>query len=506
MSKQLIPLTVQSPGFFGLNTQQAGSILPPGWATKLDNFIFDNVGRMASRKGTQQINATVITNTPTIKSVHEYVDASGNKVNILACDNKIYKEVSGTMTDVSGTITTPTGDNWQFVNFNGWCVGFQDGHDPIVTTSATTPAFADSGGTQYAGSMGLSAYGRLWTILDNTLYYSDLLINDFTGGSSGNFDLSLYWPNGMDEAVALVDFNGYLVVFGKESIIVYENADNVDNMTIVEGIDGTGCIARDSVQAIGKDLVFLSSTGLRSLGRTVREESMPLSDISKHVRDALLSLASTETLSDIKSVYNREDGFYLLSLPTAGVSYMFDLKSPNEDGTWKVAKWTIAPTAMMYTEGLEMKVAVEDGYLSDYKNYYDGADNTGTNGSTYAIDFEGVWNDFGQEVSYMLKILKQVNVLGAGTAGSTVTFKWAVDYGSTFANRSLAFTTTPPSAYGVAQYGIDTYAASGDFERITSNLAKTGQVVKIGLLSTVDGNSFALQRIDLLAKIGKIGI
>jgi hypothetical protein len=258
MPKSLLPLTVSAPGFFGLNTQNAGSVLPVGWSTKAENCIFDEVGRLASRKGSQRLNATVVTSTPRIRQVHEYIDASGNTLNIFAADNKIYKEVSGTMTDISGTITTPTGDDWQFANFNGTCVGYQASHAPIVLTT-TGGTFANASGTQHNGNMVLSAHGRLWTALSNTLYYSDLLTNNYTGGSSGTFDLAKFWPNGMDEAVALAEFNGLLLVFGKHSIIVYENADDVSNMAIVEGIDGIGCPYRDSIASVGNDIIFASN-------------------------------------------------------------------------------------------------------------------------------------------------------------------------------------------------------------------------------------------------------
>ena len=513
MSKPLIPLTVQAPGFLGLNTQQSGSVLPPGWATKLENFVFDDSGRIASRNGTTQQNGTVITSSPTVKAIHEYIDASGNIVNILACDNKIYKEVAGTMTDVSGTITTPTDDQWQFVNFNGWCVGFQAGHIPIVSTSATTPAFADSGGTQYNGSMGLSAYGRLWTVLSGTLYYSDLLINNFTGGSSGNFDLAKYWPNGMDEAVALADFNGFLVVFGKESIIVYENADDVNTMAIVEGIDGIGCPYRDSVQVVGKEIVFMSSTGLRGLGRTLVDGSMPLSDYSKNVRDNLLAFVGAETAVAVKSAYNRDKGFYLLSLPTAGISYMFDVKLPQQDQSWRATTWDIAPTALSYTQGLKLEMAVEDGYLSEYTGWRDGDDSSGVGGAAYTIDFEGVWNDFNagseaqQPVGALLKIPKTVSVLASGSSGNAVVFKWALDYSSVFSNVNLDFNTASIAKYNVAKYNLtDNYGSPTAFERQRASLAGTGQVIKIGVLTTINESSFALQRIDVLAKLGRIGI
>lgn len=509
MSKNLIPLTISAPGFFGLNSQRSGSILPVGWATKLNNFVFDDLGRIASRKGSKRINATAISGSPTIRSIHEYLDDSGNTVNILAADNKIWKEVSGIITDVSGTITTPTGDDWQFVNFNGWCVGFQDGHAPIVATSATTPSFADSGGTQFNGSMVLSAYGRLWTVKDNTFYYSDLLINNFTGGSSGNLDLAKFWPNGMDEAVALIDFNGLLIVFGKESIIVYEGADDVNNISIIEGIESIGCIARDSIQVIGQDVVFLSSSGLRSLGRTLKDDYLPIGDISQHVRDELIGKSRTETLVTIKSVYNPDDGYYLLSLPTSGVSYYFDLKFPNQDGTWKATIWTIAPTALFYKPNTTMYAAIDSGYMSTVTGFKDSVLSNDTGGVSYTIDYEGVWNDLGdseEDVSNLLKIPKNVSVLGSGTAASDVIFKWSFDYSDIFLTRPLTFTNELPAQYGVAQYGIDTYSFSGSFERVRSQLSSAGQVIKSGIQTTINGTPFALQRFDILVKLGRLSL
>lgn len=511
MSKPLIPLTIEAPGFLGLNSQNSGSVLPPGWATKLENFVFDNVGRLASRNGSQQINGTIVPGTtPTIRSSFEYIDSSGSKLNIFATDNKIFKEASGTMTDITGSAGTTipiSADNWQFANFNGWCVGHQVGHDPcILTTNGGT--FIDSTGTQHNGTNVLSAYGRKWTTLDDTLYYSDLLIDNMTGGSSGNFNLSKFWPGGMDEPVALADFNGFLIVFGKDSMIIYENPDDPTVMTIVEGVDGVGCIARDSVQVVGKEILFLSNSGLRTLGRTIQEKSVPLGDVSKNVRDELLKNVGAETLTEITSVYNSKDGFYMLSLPTTGTSYIFDLKFPNEDGTLKVARFDFAPTALSYSEGLIMWMAVTSGFLSKYTGFKDDVVAAGTGGNAYLADWEGVWNDFGQGAAPLIKILKKVTILAAGTPGGAVNFKWAVDYADTFTKRTLTFNQTNPATWGVSLYNTagDTYASIGGFEKVKSSIARNGQVIKIGASVTINGSSFALQRVDLLSKTGKIGI
>jgi hypothetical protein len=508
MAKPLLPLTISAPGFFGLNTQRAGSVLPMGWATKAENFVFDEVGRLAARKGDAQVNGTVITSSPTVRAIHEYIDGDGNKVNLVACDNKIYKEVSGTMTDVSGTITTPTGDDWQFVNFNGWCVGFQDGHSPIVTTSATSPSFADSSGTQYDGSMVHAAFGRLWTVFESTLYYSDLLINDFDSGSSGSLELAQYWPDGMDEAVAIHDFNGMLIVFGKHSIIIYENADDPTNMTIVEGIAGIGCPYRDTIQLVGDDLVFVSNSGLRSLKRTVIEQSMPLTDLSQHVRDDFLDDLDGETAVQVKSCYNERLGFYIVSLPTAGKTYYFDRRFTNEDGTWRATKWDISPTALHYALDNTMYMAVTAGYLSTYTGYKDGVSSSGSGGSSYTIDYEGVWNDFGEEVSNFIKIPKSVSMLASGTPGGTVSFKWAFDYTSTFNNVTMNFSGDEPPRYGgnFTWGGNYSYVLGGGFERIRNPVGSAGQVIKVGFTTDINGLAFGLQRIDILAKLGRLGL
>jgi len=516
MPKQLIPLTISAPGFLGLNTQQAGSILPPGWATKLDNCVFDNIGRIASRKGTQQVHEDAISGTPTMRSGHEYVDRTGQSIMIWAGDNKIWKEVLGTVTDITGTITTPTADNWQFANFNDWCVGYQAGHEPIFleNTSDDFIDAADFGGadtkTMYNGIAATSAYGRTWTVLNNTLYYTDLLIHSYAGGSSGSFDLAKFWPSGMDTAVAVKDFNGLLIVFGRESVLIYENADDVGNMALIEGIDGVGCIARDSVQAIGKDLVYLSDTGLRSLGRSVIDQQAPLSDISSHVRANLLADADVGSSDDIKSAYHPVDGFYVISFPNRGRSWYFDLKFPNEDGTWKAATWDLAPTAMAYTRNNVLNMAVTSGYVSAYTGYLDESSVGASDGASYLLDYEGVWNDMSQEaegVENLLKIPKSVSVLGSSGANAETSFKWTYDYSAVFQTAQLAFTSSAAVQFGVGVYGVSTFTnTDGTFERVRASLASSGQVIKTGIVAVTDGEPFALQRIDMLVKIGRLYI
>ena len=79
MPKQLIPTSVSAPAFLGLNSQRKADILPFTWATKAENCVIDDSGRIAARKGSQRQHATAITSSPDVKSEFEYVDASGSK-------------------------------------------------------------------------------------------------------------------------------------------------------------------------------------------------------------------------------------------------------------------------------------------------------------------------------------------------------------------------------------------------------------------------------------------
>jgi hypothetical protein len=486
MARPLVPLEIHAPGVLGLNKQGGDGVLPVGWATKAVNMVFNSVGRLASRKGSKdrQLATNYFSGTTTVG--HEYIDASNTKTVIYVDDTAIYEESGSGVNDLTNSMNIAP---YKFVNFNGWCVGHHPDYAPIVATSSGGN-FSLGGGTQYNGDDVLAAWGRLW-VLDasaNTFYYSDLLINNFTGGSSGSFDLAKYWPNGMDAAIALAEWNDYLVVFGRKSIIIYENPDDPNvSMAIADIIEGIGCIARDSVQQVGSDLVFLSGSGVKSLGRVIQEKSLPQRDISRNVRDYVVSLAtSTET---IKSLYSEDERFYLLSFKTAGVVMCFDMAQRLEDGSYRATEWTMSVTDMFVLQDRTVVLVVVDGTSShahNYTGYLDHVLYDGSGGDTYDINYEGVWNDFGQDIGHREKILKSVTTLIGGTNGDTATVKWAVDYVDDFTTASLSYPKINQAAAGVKR-----------------PMTKSGEVVKIGLESTIYGTEKTLKRFNIMAKLGR---
>ncbi|WP_427126583.1 hypothetical protein, partial [Rhizobium leguminosarum] len=79
------------------------------------------------------------------------------------------------------------------------------------------------------------------------------------------------WPDGTDTIQAIAVHNGFLIIFGRRSILVYANAAIPASLSLQDTIAGLGCIGQQTVQSTGADLLFVSDSGLRALSRVVQE-------------------------------------------------------------------------------------------------------------------------------------------------------------------------------------------------------------------------------------------
>ena len=73
MATKLLPVQIRSPGRLGLNTQSSSLGLGPEWALFLDNSVFDDLGRIAARKGMLKVTTTPISGNPTLDQTFEYI-------------------------------------------------------------------------------------------------------------------------------------------------------------------------------------------------------------------------------------------------------------------------------------------------------------------------------------------------------------------------------------------------------------------------------------------------
>lgn len=503
MAQPLQTISVRAPGFYGLNLQSSGVGLEPGWSLRADNVVIDENGRPGSRKGWTQVTTTSI-GAYDLVALHEYVNATGATEIISAANNNIYK---GTTALTSIYSTAVTDNYWKCVSFNGKAYLFQDAQVPLTYDGTTCQTIASVAGfTDVNNVMAkkpnevLAAYGRLW-LADaatdkTTVWYSDNLLGHvWSGGAAGSLDVRSVWTNGMDSIVALAAFNGYLIIFGKKSILVYQGASAPSTMSLVEHIKGVGCVARDSVQDIGTDIIFLSDSGVRSLSRTIQEKSMPMRDISKNVRNDLLSYASGETAKKIKSVYHEKTGFYLLTFPTNSRTYCFDMRTALEDGSARTSVWNqINPLSFVSSRDRELYIG-KTGVIGKYDGNTD-------NGTNFRFAWYLPWLDF--QNSAVTKFLKQINATILGGSGMSVVHKWAHDYSGTYSSDTGMLGSGTTAYYGIAEYGIAEYG-SGTLIGITNAQASgAGKVIQIGLESE-GASSISIQQLDIYAKLGKLG-
>ena len=496
---------IAAPGFKGVNTQDSPVAQDATFAAIAENMVIDKFGRIGARKGLKKLttSATPLGSSDGIESIFEYVKRDGTKIVFSAGNNKIF---TGTTTLTEVTLPggySITANNWKIVSFNNDIYFFQRGHAALVSVAGSTTlvAVTDGGHAAPAGNEVLAAFGRLFVadVTNNsyTLYFSDLLDGDnFHGGTSGSLDLTTVWPTGYDEIVALSEFNDFLVIFGKRSIILYSGAGSPSTMVLADVITNIGCIARDSVQSTGSDLIFLSDSGVRSLGRIIQEKSNPIGDVSINVRDDLVQAVSVET-GNIKSVYSEENAFYLLILPTVNnLVFCFDMRGKLENGANRVTTWPFTGILCATTTDSN------DVYFGNSKGinrYFGFLDDT----STYTMKYYTNALSFGD--ASKLKILKEITFTIVGGQGTDLLLNWGYDYTEGYTKQLLTVDDASIAEYGISEYNVATsqYNASIIVNKATTKATGSGRVVTIGLDATINEKSFSIQDVNIEAFIGR---
>jgi hypothetical protein len=570
VAQQLQNVTINAPAFGGINTQDSPVGLDPSYASVATNCVIDKLGRVGARKGSVLLStatntagaSSVGTNTVKIQTIFESLDKSGDKVVFSAGNNKIFSGTS-TLTDITPSGYTISANNWKVVNFNDHVYFYQRGHEPLVYTDEggsgvleAMSSHSHSTGTSPYGNEVLAAYGRLWVadILNNkhTIYWSDTLNGHaWTGGATGSIDLTTVWPTGHDEIVALAAHNGFLIVFGKVSIVVYSGANDVVTSNVFklhDTVEGVGCVARDSVQHTGTDIIFLSDSGVRSFGRVIQEKSMPMRDISRNVRNDLVRYVNEEriadsTLAPVKSMYSPEEAFYLLTLPNNNITYCFDMRQALPDGSHRVTTWS-TPIALCYTRTQDGKIYMgRQGGIYEYRGFTDklctlvGSTQTYST-SSYQLAYFSNPLDFGN--SSNIKFLKKFKMTIIGDAAAQSVLNWGYDYSDSYYKQTFTSTRTNATTafYGVAEYGISSVntpvGATADFtEKLVDptnpsgarvpatepsfeyslgteiqvpNVQGSGHgtTVTVGLESTISGSEFSIQKIDINVLLGRL--
>ena len=405
--------------------------------------------------------------------------------------------------------------------FTGMTRGVGDSSAATHANNVAVASYAvPAGVTLFDPSCGMGFYGKLWaggiTEAKDVVYYSVLLDgDDWNGTGSGYIDLKTVW--GTDDIVAIAPFFGKLVIFGKNNIVIYDNPHSGGTLSLNEVIIGVGLVSRDTVQAIGDDLVFLSETGLRSLARTTEKDKLPMLDLSQNIKDTLIRNIGTSN-KVIKSVYLENEGIYILTFTDKNITYVFDFKHATPQQTPRITTWTFGndrePASMINTELYSgLLVGQKDGGIAGYEGYFDTDLAWVSSAASYTnaaitADVSSVWIPMGESVA--AAILKKMILVLEGGSGATLGLRWYKDFGvvsSDTTQISLRPATTGTTAlYGNAAslYGASKYSPIYGLQEYSTPLTGSAKTLKLNMSIVSNGYNASIQDLSILHLQGKI--
>jgi hypothetical protein len=515
-------------GFLGLNTQESGVTLESGYATKATNCIIDKFGRLGSRRGWTPVTTSrgTLGSTTYLEALFEFIDVDLTPT-ILSCGGGKMYTGSTTLTEspvkqadqTTNLTITFTGNRWQFsqlaegAGYGNSMYGFAaQTSNPLLVyrrTSHSGPYIWQRVGDYGTAPTGVStfdpdcthtAFGRHWvagvTGAKTTVYYSKLLDGAaFTGVGSGLIDIESV-VGSSDQIVGISSHNNYLIIFCRNNIVIYQSPNDPTNLTLADVVTGVGCIARDTIQQTGTDLIFLSNSGVRSFNRVVQEKSMPMRDLSMNVRDDLVQYIAGEVLTEIKSVYFERDAFYLLVLPSLKQAIYFDLRQTLENGAARVTSWIgFLPKALCKTRDRNLLLGMA-GCVAKYFGYSD-------NGTSYSLEYYTSNIDAGEPFS--LKFLKKASMVVIASGSQDIVFKYGFDYKNIYSSRTYTKDFVGGTAeYNIAEYNIGEFTAGTAINDITMHLGGSGKVLQFGVEIPIDGAPVSLQQLTIYLKTGKM--
>lgn len=537
MATPLVALPIVTPGMFGLNTAYAGyTALGPEWATVFQNTYFDINGRIAARNGWSNLTSSPPAGTPNIVAMGEYIAQGGSTTVVWGgADNNVY---SGTTapTKISGAVTWG-GSNFQFLNWNNKLIIVQPGNSLTEWTgSGNVTVITAASGTVPVASCAAAAFGRLWacsSVDNNTISYCGLLDETNWGAAgSGTINMASIWTHGTDQVVGIAAVGANLVVFGKRHIVMFADGSgstlgmDPNTMYVVDTVEGTGLLARDTVQVIGTgDLLYLSPTGLQSLSRVVADKTNPLQSLDRHCWDYIKGFYINETAASVRSVYSPNDYLYMLVLPVSGRTFAYDTRRPISgsplvpDGSLRISEWLFAALSGVTQANLTVLFGFAGALVGQYTGYLDNASSyQWTYNSPYIADIPD--EDQGQLENH-IKIPKRAAVIAYSVGANTLSFTWGFDFNTPSGGAQIVIPSSQVPEYGTAEYGTngkynvnDSGAVAGvnysqyggtlTIRAMQVPLSGTGRWFQLNLTAIINGFNLAVQQVDIYLKVGVI--
>lgn len=426
------------------------------------------------------------------------------------------------------TFSNPIGDYYYL---------FSDGNPALEVDASTNVAYHlfdatngsvikpqdDTGtlATELDGDVVCAAYGRLWVSgvgnNYNRIYYSNLLnpwqwydgkaVPTDSLNTGGVIDVSEYWPNGRDKIQAIVAHNNGLFVFGRNSILVYGNPQGdpaaIGGIFLQDTIEGMGLVSREGIAMTGNDVLFVDDTGVRSLGRSIQEQSVPVGDLTANVRsDISNKIAVTTDKSTISLSFWPGEGLTVCNFAADRFAYVMDMRKPSSSGGMRITTWS----EVIFDRSVHLEVGNEElvllggnagkGVLK-YASYVDAG--------IIPYQFTYVSNPLSLGDSTREKFPKRmdISVLSQTNATDAIA-RWGFNDDLTY-SKGITTEAQVPDFYGAATFGESVFGQpNASVKRYRIHTKGSGSLVTLGVDATINGGVFSLQELNLQLLLGRI--
>ena len=316
--------------------------------------------------------------------------------------------------------------------------------------------------------------------------------DDFTVANGGGV------LNIADTITGLTVFREQLIVFCKTSIFVL-NGDSVANFILQPVSRDLGCVAEDTIQEIGGDVIFLGPDGLRLFSATDRIGDFSLGAVSKPIQSEMLDLISSGSAGFSSTVIREKSQYRVFAALTSGSTESAKgiAATQLQDGVvFNDLRGINAHVTHSEYEGFAELIyfANNDGYvyLMESGNTFDGTNIL----ASFATPFVPLNDPSVRKTIYKGTAYLKIN--GAFELRQTLQFDYA-QAGSYQSSEQLDSSNSATVTYGSATYGAST-SIFGTAPDAIFNVQTRGSGFVVSILyETLGNNADAVFTIDSAA-------
>src|SRR6185312_5528116 len=173
---------------------------------------------------------------------------------------------------------------------------------------------------------------------------------------------------------------------------------------------------------------------------------------------------------------------------------------PLQDGSYRVTEWdSFTPRAQVRSLAGIWYATLPNvgGKIGIYSGYQD-------NGASYSFNYTSGWMDLGQDIANYLKIFKVITGFFWISNTADVSINWGFDFNPTDNSVTGSATSSGNSEWNIMQWNIDNWSGGQSLRELEFPVFGAGQYSAVGITSTINGQAFSIQQLNLYVKIGRM--